>query len=860
MAVHESNDVVSATGFKKEIDAAGLTMVMDNLQVYQYQYPQKSTIREVTSNAKDAVKEKRIAEKILKKEATPEDFYIYREDDVYKSSNFDESYFDLDWLDLESDKVEIEHKYSEDVNSKDILTIRDNGVGLGGKRLEGYFKLSWSSKRNSKDALGKFGIGAKAPLSLGINSYRMISYYNGVKYTFDVYAHKVDSVIPKFNLTTGELNVPYTFENGYVAYGEVTTHKNGTEIIIETKKHHRTLYVDAVKSQLLHFENVSFTIINEHGYRSLVDVQADILYEDEYIVLSNNTQFSKPYLLIGNKGSMVSYGYVDFQELELENKVGNIGIKVSSEEVTVNPSRESVIWDERTRETIVNRFKKVVSIATEYVSNSLKETDFIKWMDSCCATLMGHSSDPILSRFARVVDKSELTPRYPEDSSITFGRPDKFFGSLTVRSISRVNKGVDRSVFNSWLNFNGDAVYVTKGKASLRKDLYLLENLKTNSGYGHVYNSCLTLITLPDTTEDEALLKSFDITKPEQLATRSRVKAAMVKRDKILSKLMESSKVLDYDAIEVPETFMKEVPNGEVDTFVNEIPTESDAERRRREEKILLTRPVSLNLRNLVWADKSFDWTRSELRVSHLEDTKIDYVYGFQEDDEMLHFAVNMLDAAGHRADGWLDNAELRVVKIAKSIKKHFKTGIHVRDFLFNIKDNKLSMHSSLVKWNTGRIISKHLYSLRFLVNFECFNKEMFDMYNEVYEYHHNVFSTPLNSTPHKGYGMNRDTFDEFVVMADRMTELQLFIEDNSDDAEAIAAKSKNLFNTEVGEVAGIEMDMYKKLTTLLDYAESISTLLNSLQPLYTKGAHISEELETEIKAYLTLKGAEITG
>jgi CTP synthase (UTP-ammonia lyase) len=142
MAIHDDNTVISAVGFTKEIDEAGLTMVLDNLQVNQYQYPQKSTVREITSNAVDSVVEKNIAIAILTGKNKVEDFYLERDEAVYKSSNFDASYFDLNWLNTENDKVTIIYEEGDQVNTKDKIRFIDNGVGLGGDRLEGYFKLS----------------------------------------------------------------------------------------------------------------------------------------------------------------------------------------------------------------------------------------------------------------------------------------------------------------------------------------------------------------------------------------------------------------------------------------------------------------------------------------------------------------------------------------------------------------------------------------------------------------------------------------------------------------------------------------------------------------------------------------------
>ena len=478
MAILEQQRVISDSGFKKRIDEAGMEMVLDNLQVSQYQYPVKSTIREIVSNSVDSISEKEIAQLILTGKAKEEDYYIRREDPLYKDSNFDPSYYDLSWLDTGSKKVEI--LYEEGNNTtRDRIRIKDNGVGLGGKRLEGYFKLSWSSKRNSKKPLGKFGIGAKAPLSTGVDSYRMISTYNGKRFTFDIFSHKVDSATPKFDLKNNSMKqnphiVMYEGqEDETVVYYEETKEKNGVEIIIETKKNHRQQYIDAIKSQLLYFKNVDFYIVKESGYKETVNFRANIIYQDEDIILSDNNQFSKPHLVIGKDDAQVAYGYIDFLELELEDKTGNIGIKVESEQVAINPSRESVIWNEKTRKTVVDKFQKVVGVATEMVTEQLRENNFISWVQKATNVLAYTSnSNDVLSRLSRIVDKSGIEPVFIQDDRIKYNsNPKKTFPGYDVRRVTVSKNGAGKVIIRREevysvgdINFNN--MYITEKPAS----------------------------------------------------------------------------------------------------------------------------------------------------------------------------------------------------------------------------------------------------------------------------------------------------------------------------------------------------------------------------------------------------------
>lgn len=143
-------------GFKKIIDASGAKLMFDALQKYQYSHPIKSTVRELLSNGIDSVAEKNIAKSILLGRKKVEDYYANIEGELYQDSHFNPDYYDLNWLDKKDEVVITYHHGSE--MSKDKVVIEDSGVGLGGKRLEGYFGLGYSTKRLNTTALGKFGV------------------------------------------------------------------------------------------------------------------------------------------------------------------------------------------------------------------------------------------------------------------------------------------------------------------------------------------------------------------------------------------------------------------------------------------------------------------------------------------------------------------------------------------------------------------------------------------------------------------------------------------------------------------------------------------------------------------------------
>lgn len=165
MAVIENNitESTNVRGFEKQIHETSRTMMLDNLQAHMYMRPIKSCVRECVSNSVDSTKEKLAAIEILSGRKKVSDYYVDKKeiftgqakDDIYSDSEFNKDYYDLKYLSADS---KITLTYTNNTSSKrDQLTIVDNGVGLGGLRLEGFFNLGFSSKRLTANELGGFG-------------------------------------------------------------------------------------------------------------------------------------------------------------------------------------------------------------------------------------------------------------------------------------------------------------------------------------------------------------------------------------------------------------------------------------------------------------------------------------------------------------------------------------------------------------------------------------------------------------------------------------------------------------------------------------------------------------------------------
>lgn len=349
----EKAEVTGSIGIGKELDAAAVGMIMDVVQAQQYQKPIQSCVRELSANSVDSQNEKEKAILILTGQAKPEDYFIKRDGELYNDSNWDPSYYDMNHLDTENNSVELIYKRGSGLGRCDRFIIKDYGVGIGGNRLLGFTKIGWSTKRNRMDALGSYGIGSKSGLATGADFYTVTTVYNGVKHQLKIFNKKFNSLIGKFNLETGEENIPYEIKSKDgeiigVLYGEKTNEKNFTQIEIPCLPHHQSEYDLAVKTQLLFFNNVNYYHEDEDGDRCEIHFKTKVHYNSDNLIICDNSPYSKPYVVIinGNNNVGVCYGHVDFAELELQEMRGSIGIKCKIRQVYKDENEEDVVINE----------------------------------------------------------------------------------------------------------------------------------------------------------------------------------------------------------------------------------------------------------------------------------------------------------------------------------------------------------------------------------------------------------------------------------------------------------------------------------------------------------------------------------
>lgn len=719
---------------------------------------------------------------------------------------------------------------------------------------------------------------------MSINEYYTVeSRYNGFLFRFNIYSGKVESLIPKYDLESGTENPSFTLPNGVTLRALTTDRKNGVTITIDAKKHHKAEYEDAVKSQLAYFNNVKLAIHENKGWTN-VSFQANVLYEDDYILLSDSTYFSKPHILL-NK---VNYGFIDFQELELEQKKGNIALKVIPEEVTVSPSRESLIWDENTKKMVIQRFKDTVKSATTLIEKELStEKDFLRWVIKCVQAGSAYGNqDTVLGRLANLINMEDISPQF---QGVSFKDPFQFirFRKVFKEILKKANKSgttIVRDDRTGLFEIARFPVILKQSPTSGRKDKYLL-SLYPN-GFLTV-DKPIWLVNPEIENWKLGELYLYESTRRE--FKKEDYEAAKLKGEQVWGLLQKSVDALKYEDIEVPKDFtgtdededLKDIEDlTEEEIKLAELSRE---ERRKLEGKVIVNTPRTKNTLEATWvqrpgiqgmtadiiATRLYEWQKLEVPVKEISEWEEEEIYyGNEGDIKTLEF-VALLTRDGRqeslvypRAATETDNfsyrkqdketfekvyqidcnqayrcthffdATVKIIKVAQNSNKLYKDFKHINKFFAQIQGKTITMSNTLIKWNTARLIRARLEEVGFLFNFP-FNQSKQQSFRKLRDYVKSNYKSMDNLGTISDE--NSRAYTTMVAHLDKVYQFQAFVKTSQDPTE-VAKLAQELFSGfksgQIEDGCAVDMELIDELNSLLDWGSSIKGLLNHIPEL----------------------------
>jgi hypothetical protein len=770
-------------------------------------------------------------------------------------------------------------------------------------------ELGYSTKRNTSENFGAFGLGAKAALSTGVDFYTIETIYNGMRFKCNCFNYKTDFIIPAFNVESGKTNPFVTFSDGTKVYYVPTESTNQTTVSFGVKKHNRSKFEEAVEEQLMYFDNVNFKIIDveDNNYERNVDFKAEILYNSTNLIVSDSYYFNKPHIVLvkdQNATTGINYGYIDFKELEMEQMYGSVAFKcparqvitnddgtetILQEGVDVTPSREKVIWNEATKKYIKGVIQAAAQEASDMIQEELKETDFLKWVDACRSVITGNSSENrILNKLSRIVNKDDLKPKYEPDPRIKYGTANKLFEGLQIMKpyVSR-SEGIKRDKCLDWQGFDAKHFYEREDNWSKYKDMYLMEDKESNYNTHHVTTYSITDL---DAKFNPLIAKATGDVQAKLIKEKARVTA---KRSAIV-KLIEASEWYKcYDDIEVPEDWLQgrkdeESQEEEKAKFSSLTPSE----RREIEKRI-----VAYTLRYDDRKNDKFTMDKIEPKTIDLMNSKYRTYYCTREDEGKMKKAALLLkniqpshckvypnsnksswDKDYHWPVFWFDNPPVRFMKYnsdceyedwatdsqvwdapqfirvsenkVKFIKKNPNVR-HIDEFFLQTNDNnEYIMDETLVKYYTAYKLEK-INDFQFLQGLGCIHEQLQKDYCELQDLRNNNYSE-------WGFRNVREMAPAITTHMDKLYEFQKFCNE-CDDAEMIQEKSRELFVlSDITNARAADLDILAKYDNIVEFAEEIKPLMDELNCLNGRECEMSPTLEKELRVYLRAKSREV--
>lgn len=235
------------------------------------------------------------------------------------------------------------------------ISIRDYGTGLSPERFDQIYRFIGSStKRESNDYIGCFGIGRFSCLSLA-DQATITNYYNGTKKTYLMYKNGSAINIDELNSIEGD------FKNGI----EVSVVCGGEVAALE-KALRELMFFDGIYIEVRNSHNTNKTLIESINNKQIVD-------KGSYCLSSVTKTYGSLYVKMGS----VVYPIDSKEFLKCPNS-DCITIQVPMGSIDITPNRENIQYTDRTKKVINEAICKARKDLGLLIENHFKTVFSIK--------------------------------------------------------------------------------------------------------------------------------------------------------------------------------------------------------------------------------------------------------------------------------------------------------------------------------------------------------------------------------------------------------------------------------------------------------------------------------------------------
>lgn len=461
------------------------------------------------------------------------------------------------------------------------ITFSDVGVGLSPERINKiYLKYLSTTKDQSDDFLGAFGLGSKSPFSY-TPYFNIVTRFNGTEYHY-MLRKSVESKTQLTELTQFK-----------------TTERNGTDVIIQIKnKQDLDKFITECKNQLYYFENVviDYSGIKHLYYKSwqggkYTNLPEDNLNQNFKLVKGKNFVFrieeDNSYYENGLHLCLGTVKYpIDWENLNMPKINVPFALKFDIGELTVMSHREDIKYTEANILAIKSKIEDVKAEITELYNKqnvNFKDVfEFVNFLNNFSNKL--EIEGIALTIPKELLDRNNINPYTYKDISLNDAYDvsklssiaNKVCVNVKLEDAKEYKNGRMLSRSNAYLH--GRSVGGEKSINSLSDAIFHIKNVNTKFYACHKsldtnYNSIKNKYIDSDGfgKEVDFFYKNIRIGLARGSYNKSKLKEVLRldnKNTKLLTKyiIKESisffkNRIINYDTIKVPDDF--EVGKGE---------------------------------------------------------------------------------------------------------------------------------------------------------------------------------------------------------------------------------------------------------------------------------------------------------
>lgn len=256
--------------------------------------------------------------------------------------------------------VPIEISINDSCLTSSDLTIvfKDAGPGISPERMADVFvNYGSSTKRDTNEYTGGFGLGAKTPFSYTDN-FSIETVFNGIKYSYVA------------AIEEGRKGKIYLIDS------QETQNQSGTSIIVPIKSQDRQIFEKEVYKATVFW---SMKPIYKNFKQKLENITLDTIYDDDNFLLVQQDLLDSGYgLLLDGIYYPIDRSILGFASQTIYNH--QIIFKFNVGDLTISANRETLQYDDKTKTAINKRFVELINLCKDkYLSEFKKNTT---WLDA----------------------------------------------------------------------------------------------------------------------------------------------------------------------------------------------------------------------------------------------------------------------------------------------------------------------------------------------------------------------------------------------------------------------------------------------------------------------------------------------